>query len=112
MIVVLKIMYLALFFSGCNHYKSIHFAGAKIRKSKNIMKKNFTFHPECKNLFRAEGCGHAKKSERVMKINLQYSLAEWKYRFRLDSVHFHKVSLAVLWVGMKAAGGDYDVAFL
>lgn len=53
-----------------------------------------------------------KKSERVMKINLQYSLAEWKYRFRLDSVHFHKVSLAVLWVGMKAAGGDYDVAFL
>ena len=31
-IVELKIMSLALFFSGCNHYKSIHFADAKIRK--------------------------------------------------------------------------------
>ena len=30
-IVGLKIMYLALFFSGCNHYKSIHFAVAKIQ---------------------------------------------------------------------------------
>jgi len=35
---VLKIMYLALFFSGCNHYKSVHFAFAKIQKISDITK--------------------------------------------------------------------------
>jgi hypothetical protein len=36
---VLKIMYLALFFSGCNHYKSVHFAPAKIQRLFDIIKK-------------------------------------------------------------------------
>lgn len=40
-IVGLKIMYLALFFSGCNHYKSIHFAGAKIQLFFHTARKSF-----------------------------------------------------------------------
>ena len=40
-IVVLKNMSLALFFSGCNHYKSIHFAGAKIQLFFHTARKSF-----------------------------------------------------------------------
>ena len=36
---VLKNMSLALFFSGCNHYKSIHFAVAKIHIKNQIEEK-------------------------------------------------------------------------
>ena len=49
-IVGLKIMSLALFFSGCNHYKSIHFADAKIRKifdSTPAHQKKFPTAPKC-----------------------------------------------------------------
>jgi len=35
----MKIMSLALFFSGCNHYKSIHFADAKIHYFSDMKKK-------------------------------------------------------------------------
>ena len=44
-IVVLKNMSLALFFSGCNHYKSIHFAAAKIQLIFQIQQKKFTILP-------------------------------------------------------------------
>ena len=40
-IVVLKNMSLALFFSGCNHYKSIHFADAKIQLIFHSARKSF-----------------------------------------------------------------------
>ena len=45
-IVVLKNMSLALFFSGCNHYKSIHFAAAKIQLIFQIQQKKFTLLPQ------------------------------------------------------------------
>ena len=40
--VVLKNTSLALFFSGCNHYKSIHFATAKIQLIFQTQQKSFT----------------------------------------------------------------------
>ena len=39
-------MCLALFFSGCNHYKSIHFAGAKIQLIFHSARKSFAPYQE------------------------------------------------------------------